>query len=109
MKNFIVSLIFISALSMTNHALAAWSIEFIPNEASSVSVLIDNQPFYVWQSSMGSQNIAVSPQWANNCKIHVYAAANPKGKNASIKVLWNGTNKQTMDFDDDEDHDVDCN
>jgi len=39
-------------------------------------------------------------------RIHVYAAAIPRGKNATLRVLWGGLNPQQMDFDNDEDHDV---
>jgi hypothetical protein len=45
-------------------------------------------------------------RWANLNQIHVYAAANPQGKNAHIRVFWDDTERQNMEFDNDEDHDV---
>jgi hypothetical protein len=84
-----------------------WNVEFIPNEVSSVSVAINNVGWMTWSSNQGHIRVALPPQWAYQNKIHIYASANPRGKNASIKVYWDDTLRQVMDFDNDEDHDVD--
>ena len=100
---------FAFAFLSTTNAYPAWSVDFIPNEASSVTVLINNQPFYVWENASGPQNIPLPPQFINTCNIHIRAQANPKGRNATIEFLWDGQNKQSMHFKDAEDHDVRCN
>jgi hypothetical protein len=84
-----------------------WNIEFIPDEVSSVSVNINNEGWTTWQSSQGHVRWYLPDKWANLNKIHVYAAANPRGKNAHIRVFWDDTERQNMEFDNDEDHDVD--
>jgi hypothetical protein len=82
-----------------------WYVEFIPNESSSVTVLINNQPWITWQSSEG--NVTKKLSFATeDPQIHIYAATYPRGKNASLLVLWNTDVRQVMDFDVDEDHDV---
>jgi len=48
----------------------------------------------------------IADKWANLNEIHVYAAANPRGRNAHIRVFWDDTERQNMEFDNDEDHDV---
>lgn len=83
-----------------------WSIRFIPNEADSVGVNINNEGWVTWHKSNGEVNWWIPDKWQSHNKIHVYAAASPRGKNASIQVLWDNQNRQTMDFDQDEDHDV---
>jgi hypothetical protein len=85
----------------------AWSVEFIPNEATDVTVNINNTHWTTWHSSDGHVNWLLSAQWVNLPRIHIYAAANPRGRNASLRVLWDGNTRQVMDFDNDEDHDVD--
>jgi hypothetical protein len=85
-----------------------WSVNFIPNEADSVTVNINNQGWVVWRRSEGPRNYLIPDAYQGLRRIHVYAAASPRGKNASLQVLWNGVNRQTMDFDNDEDHDVDA-
>ncbi len=84
-----------------------WNIEFIPDEVNSVSVNINNEGWTTWQSSQGHVRWYLPDKWANLNKIHVYAAANPRGKNAHIRVFWDDTERQNMEFDNDEDHDVD--
>jgi hypothetical protein len=90
----------------------AWSIEFWPNEVDAVSVAINNEAWdangdgTAWRSGEGHADKPLPDKWRNNRQIHVYAAAIPRGKNASLRVLWDGSNRQTMDFDNDEDHDV---
>jgi hypothetical protein len=84
-----------------------WNIEFIPNEVESVSVNINNEGWTTWKSSQGRVRWYLPDKWANLNKIHVYAAANPRGKNAHIRVFWDDTERQNMEFDNDEDHDVD--
>lgn len=84
-----------------------WNIEFIPDEVNSVSVNINNEACATWQSSQGRVRWYLPDKWANLNKIHVYAAANPRGKNAHIRVFWDDTERQNMEFDNDEDHDVD--
>jgi len=89
-----------------------WSIEFFPNEVDAISMAINNEGWdatgdgHAWKSSEGRVNKPLPNKWKDNTQIHVYAAAVPRGKNASLRVLWDGLNRQTMDFDDDEDHDV---
>ena len=84
-----------------------WNIEFIPDEVNSVSVNINNETWATWKSSQGRVRWYLPNKWANLNKIHVYAAANPRGKNAHIRVFWDDTERQNMEFDNDEDHDVD--
>jgi hypothetical protein len=92
----------------------AWSIEFFPKECNAISMSINNQGWdatgdgYAWKAAEGRANKPLPAQWRDLRKIHVWAAADPRGKNASLRVLWDGSNRQTMDFDDDEDHDVDA-
>ncbi|HYX29038.1 MAG TPA: hypothetical protein VE863_10765 [Pyrinomonadaceae bacterium] len=83
-----------------------WNVEFIPDEVNSVSVNINNEAWTTWQSSQGRVRWYLPDKWANLNKIHVYAAANPRGKNAHIRVFWDDTERQNMEFDNDEDHDV---
>lgn len=85
---------------------AHWNIEFIPDEVESVSVNINNEAWTTWHSSQGHVRWYLPPQWANLHQIHVYAAAHPEGKNAHIRVFWDDTERQNMEFDNDEDHDV---
>lgn len=90
----------------------AWSIEFWPNEVDAVSVAINNESWdangdgTAWKSSEGVKNKLLPDKWKDMSNIHVYAAAIPRGKNASLRVLWDGSNRRQMDFDNDEDHDV---
>lgn len=92
----------------------AWSIEFWPNECTEISMAINNEGWapagdgWAWKSSEGHAIKPLPDKWKDLRKVHVYAAANPRGKNASLRVLWDGSNRQTMDFDNDEDHDVDA-
>ena len=83
-----------------------WNIEFIPDEVDSVTVNINNEAWTTWQSSQGRVRWYIPDRWANLNQIHVYAAANPRGKNAHIRVFWDDTERQNMEFDNDEDHDV---
>lgn len=83
-----------------------WNIEFIPDEVESVSVNINNEAWTTWRSSQGRVRWYLPDKWANLSQIHVYAAANPRGKNAHIRVFWDDTERQNMEFDNDEDHDV---
>jgi hypothetical protein len=83
-----------------------WNIEFIPDEVDSVSVNINNEGWTTWQSSQGRVRWFIPDKWANLNQIHVYAAAHPRGKNAHIRVFWDDTERQNMEFDNDEDHDV---
>jgi hypothetical protein len=83
-----------------------WNIEFIPDEVDSVSVNINNEAWTTWQSSQGRVRWYISDKWANLNEIHVYAAAHPRGRNAHIRVFWDDTERQNMEFDNDEDHDV---
>jgi hypothetical protein len=83
-----------------------WNIEFIPDEVESVSVNINNEAWTTWHSSQGRVRWYIPDRWANLNQIHVYAAANPRGKNAHIRVFWDDTERQNMEFDNDEDHDV---
>jgi hypothetical protein len=87
----------------------AWAVRFIPNECDSIAVSINNQYWMTWQSAQGDVTIPLAAQWINEQKIHIYGAVNPRGKNGSMKVLWDGNDRQDMDFDNDEDHDVDAN
>ncbi len=90
----------------------AWSIEFFPNEVDAISMSINNQGWdangdgTAWRSGEGRVDKPLPAQWRELRNIHVYAAAIPRGRNASLRVLWDGSNRQTMDFDNDEDHDV---
>lgn len=84
----------------------SWYVEFIPNEVDSVSVNIDNAYWTTWKSSEGRVKKKLDPQWAENEQIHIYAAAHPRGKNASLLVYWDNSIRKVMDFDNDEDHDV---
>lgn len=84
----------------------AWAIEFIPNEVDAVTVDVNNEHWITWHSSDGHVTWPLAPKWRDLNKIHVYGAAVPRGKNASMKVRWDGRDRQDMDFDDDEDHDV---
>lgn len=83
-----------------------WNIEFIPDEAESVSVNINNEAWITWHSSQGHVRWYIPDRWANLNQIHVYAAAHPEGRNAHIRVFWDDTERQNMEFDNDEDHDV---
>jgi hypothetical protein len=83
-----------------------WNIEFIPDEVDSVSVNINNEGWTTWYASQGHVRWYIADKWANLNQIHVYAAANPRGKNAHIRVFWDDTERQNMEFDNDEDHDV---
>lgn len=87
-------------------AFASWSIEFIPNEVESVAVMIDDQQWTTWQSSQGHVRLPLPGPWAHSCAIHVYASASPQGRTALIRVWWNEELKQEIDFDFEEDHEV---
>jgi len=98
------------AFLFVDNVYADWSIRFIPNEASSVSVNINNESFMTWNSAEGDSSYVLPAKWLTLQKIHVYAAASPKDKNATIQVIWNGKVCKEMKFDNDEDHDVStCN
>jgi len=83
-----------------------WSIHFIPNETDHIDVTIDGDFFHTWHSSDGDVTVPLTAH-KDDQKIHVLAVGQ-EGKNASLEVLWDGDNKQTMDFDgpDGENHDV---
>ena len=84
----------------------SWSIRFIPNETDHIDVTIDGQFFHTWKSSDGDVTVPLVDH-KDDQKIHVLAVGQ-EDRNASIQVLWDGQNKQTMDFDgrDGENHDV---
>jgi hypothetical protein len=90
----------------------AWSVQFFPNEVDAISMEINNEGWdadgdgTAWRASEGLTEKSLPEKWRYLDNIHVYAAAIPRGKNASLQVRWDGNNRQKMDFDNDESHDV---
>jgi len=84
-----------------------WQIEYWPNEVDGIGVLINNENVVGWDHAEGHVRKSY-PKFSNYSKIHVYGAARPRGKNASMVVFCDGSVRQIMDFDNDEDHDVSC-
>lgn len=84
----------------------AWYIRFIPNEVDGIAVNINGEQWLTWHSAEGEQNKILPEKWRDLNKINVYGSAIPRGKNASMRVKWDAQERQVMNFDNDEDHDV---
>ena len=95
--------VFVLSLALASPAAARWSILFIPDEATSVSVAIDGEHVMDWKSTEGQTIKDVPAKWANLEKIHVRAEGSPNGRSAHVKVFWNQDEECDMQFDDGED------
>jgi hypothetical protein len=87
------------SLTVAGPAGANWSIQFIPDEATGVSVEIDGEHVFDWKSVDGRSVRDVPAKWAQLKKIHVRANSSPSEKRAHVKVLWNEEEECDMRFD----------
>ena len=83
----------------------AWQVRFVPNEVTSITVSCDGVHALDWSSAEGDVTKPVPAQWANLPHVHFVADGSPNGRNASIKILWDGDERHSMDFDNGEDWD----
>lgn len=86
----------------------AWSVEFIPDEVDSMTVLIDGAVVLTWESAEGQVTKGVPAPKGNLTSIHIRGEGSPNGRNAHMKVFWDGNEKKEMTFDNGEDHDLEA-
>jgi hypothetical protein len=98
-RKLLVALPLFSLILAASSARATWSIEFIPDEATGVSVEIDGEHVLDWKSVDGRSIRDVPAKWAQLEKIHVRANSSPSEKRAHVKVLWNDEEECDMRFD----------
>ena len=65
----------------------AWSVRFVPNEVTSVTVSCNGVHALDWNSSEGDVTKAVPAQWATLPHVHFVADGSPNGRNVSLKIL----------------------
>ena len=103
---FIAGSVFALSLILASPSFARWRIQFIPDEATGVTVMINGEPALTWKSSEGEMFKDVPAKFANLEKIHVRAEENPNGKTARVKVYWDDDEECDMRFDNGDDCDV---
>lgn len=94
------------SLGLAGTAAASWSVMFIPDEATGVTIAIDGEHVLDWKSTEGQTLKDVPAKWANLQKIRVRADASPNGKKAHVKVFWNEKEACDLHFDDGEECDA---
>lgn len=82
-----------------------WQVRFIPNEVTSMTINCNGGHALDWSSREGDTTKDVPQQWRDLPHIHFVAESSPNGRNASCKILWNGQERHSMDFDNGEDWD----
>jgi hypothetical protein len=83
----------------------AWRVRFIPDEVQSITVSCDGSHALDWSSAEGDVTKPVPAQWATLPHVHFRADGNPPGRNAHVKILWDGQERRNMEFDNGEDWD----
>jgi hypothetical protein len=83
-----------------------WRVEFFPDEVDSMTVLIDGEQALTWNISEGQVTKDVPPAHREKSKIHIRGEGHPNGRNAHMRVFFNGNEKKDMSFDNGEDHDL---
>lgn len=83
-----------------------WSVKFVPDEVDSMIVLVDGEHVLSWSQAEGEVMKDLPPHHANKSKIHIRGEGKPNGRNARMKVYYNGSKKKDMKFDNGEDHDL---
>jgi hypothetical protein len=92
-----------------------WSIEFIPKDAETVSVVINGK---VWNPKGGiigptwdrrrdgHVNWVLPPEFAGHDRLRIVAVAHPWGRDARIRVFHNKNERKNMEFSKEEDHEI---
>lgn len=83
----------------------AWQIRFVPNEVISMTVSCNGVHALDWNSAEGDITKPVPPAFATLPHVHFESEGSPNGRNASLKILWDGQERHHMDFDNGEDWD----
>ena len=77
---------------------AKWKVQFVPEEATSVTITIDGEHALDWESSEGLVTKDVPAKWADLQKPLIKADGAPPGKKAHVKVFWEEKEKCDMKF-----------
>jgi len=97
---------FLLSALLATPALATWRVQFIPDEATRVAVMINGEQALTWNSSEGDKVKELPAKWATLETIHVRAQATPTGKNGRVKVYWDDDEECDMKFEDSDSCDV---
>jgi hypothetical protein len=82
-----------------------WQVRFIPDEVDHMTVSCNGQHALDWSSAEGDATKNIPAQWANLPHVHFVGEGSPNGRNAHMKILWDGQERHNMEFDNGEDWD----